>query len=206
MDAENKPEGAMAEPDGDAGEKTQPPVSGLRYETPYELFQAIPQIKKLCQHRPREDEDSMGFLGRLRSSTTPEEAVTYAAFAARPKMAIWWGYECIRTLPDELSDSDRDLMEKVARWTTYPDAENRYRVMRAALWQVPKTSAVMLGLAVGWSGGPVSPNDPAPIPAWRAPRSINSAVLSCLSKVDLDKRSVLLARFIDLSAAMFRVY
>ena len=64
----------------------------------------------------------------------------------------------------------------------------------------------MLALAVGWSGGQIAPNDPAPVPIWRAPRSINSAVLSCLSKVDLDRRSVLLARFIDLSANLFRVY
>lgn len=188
------------------GEKTQPPVSALRYDTPQELYTAIPQIKRLVQHRPREDEDSMTFLARLRSSTTPEEAVTFTAFAARPKMAIWWGYECVRTLPDELSDGDRELMEKVALWTTYPDAENRYQAMRAALWVVPRTPAVMLALAVGWSGGPISPNDPAPVPVWRSPRSINSAVLSCLSKVDLDQRSVLLARFIDLSAALFRVY
>ncbi len=187
-------------------EKTQPPVSGLRYPTPSELFTAIPQIKKLVQHRPREDEDAMGFLGRLRSSTTPEESVTYAAFAARPKMAIWWGYECVRALPDELSDSDRELMEIVARWTTYPDNENRYAALRASLWETPRTPAVMLALAVGWSGGQIAPNDPAPVPIWRAPRSINSAVLSCLSKVDLDRRSVLLARFIDLSANLFRVY
>lgn len=209
MHADNTPpeeaQADTAEVD-DAAEKTQPPVSALRYESPAELYTAIPQIKRLIQHRPREDEDAMAFLSRLRSSTTPEEAVTYTAFAARTKMAIWWGYECVRTLPDELTETDRELMEMVAHWTTYPDAENRYKTMRAALWQTPRTPAVMLALAVGWSGGQIAPNDPAPVPLWRSPRSINSAVLSCLSKVDLDKRSVLLARFIDLSAALFRVY
>lgn len=205
MDVENPaPEPQSEEPD--SGDKTQPPVSALRYETPHELYSEIPQIKRLLQHRPREDEDSMAFLSRLRSSTTPEEAVTYTAFAARPKMAIWWGYECVRNLPDDLSETDRALMEKVATWTTYPDAQNRYNAMQMALWQTPRTPAVLLAMAVGWSGGPLSPNDPAPIPNWRTPRSVNSAVLSCLSKVDLDQRSVLLARFIDLSAALFRVY
>lgn len=210
MEAEPLPDKQEAKeaPDSPRGapEKTQPPVSGLRYESPAELFSVIPQIKKLVQHRPREEEDALGFLGRLRSSSTPEEAVTYAAFAARPKMAVWWGYECVRNLPDDLSESDRALMELVARWTTYPDADNRFAAMRRALYEVPRTPAVSLALAVGWSGGPIAPNDPAPVPIWRCPRAINSAVLSCLSKVDLDRRPVLLARFIDLSAAMFRVY
>ncbi len=206
MDADKRPPDDAPEAGSEKSEKTQPPVSALRYDSPAELFAAIPQVKKLMQHRPREEEEAMSFLSRLRASTTPEEAVTYTAFAARPKMAIWWGYECVRTLPDELSDTDRILMELVAKWTTYPDAENRFRCMRKALWERPKTPAVMLALAVGWSGGPIAPNDPAPVPLWRAPRSINSAVLSCLSKVDLDRRSILLARFIDQAAALFRVY
>ena len=74
-------------------EKTRPPVSALRYPTPHELFAAIPQIRALTQHRPRnEDETPEEFVERLRSSSTPEEAVTFTAFAAQPKMAIWWAY------------------------------------------------------------------------------------------------------------------
>jgi len=198
MDAEN-----TKEPE----DKTRPPVSALRYETPHELFTAIPQIRSLTQHRPRNaEETSEEFVERLRSSSTPEEAVTFTAFAAQPKMAIWWAYECLRTMPTELSQQDRALMEMIAHWTTNPVDANRYRAMREALYAPKKTPAVFLGLAVGWSGGPIAPNDPATVPVFRAPRAINSAVLSCLAHVSLDQRPIHLARHIDLGASLFRVY
>src|SRR6056297_1142821 len=106
-------------------EKTQPAISALRYETPSELYAAMQQIRNLMQHRPNEDESAVAFLARLRSSTTPEEAVTFTAFAARAKMAIWWGYECVRTSSEEMSADDRALMEQIANWTTHPDAQAR---------------------------------------------------------------------------------
>jgi hypothetical protein len=187
-------------------DKTRPPVSALRYETPFELYAAMPAIKDLTQHRPREDEEALSFLRRLRSTTTPEEAVTYAAFAARPKMSIWWCYECLRTMPEELTNEDRALLELIAVWTTNPETENRYTVMKASLFAPRRTPSVLLGLAVGWSGNQIAPNDPAPVAPHRTPRAISSSVLSCLAKSNLQRRPIHLARFIDLAEALFKVY
>ena len=191
---------------GDEPDKTQPPVTALRYPTPAELYKAIPQVVQMTQHRPREGEDGLDFLMRLRASTTPEEAVTFVSFAALPKMAIWWGYECLRLSGDELSAEDRAMMELVANWTNYPDNENRFRAMKAALFAPVRSPAVFLGLAVGWSGGPIAPNDNAQVPIQRMPRAVNSAVLSCLARADLQQRPVRLARFIDQAVSLFRVY
>ena len=197
------PEDYDSEPEPD---KTQPPVSTLRYETPSELYRAMPQVSQLTQHRPREEEDELEFLFRLRASTTPEEAVTFTAFAALPKMAIWWGYECLRLAGDDLNSDERKMMELVANWTQFPDNENRYRCMQTGLYAPVRYPAMFLCLAVGWSGGPIAPNDTAGVPPHRTPRAINTAVLSCLARADLNDRSVRLARFIDQSASLFRVY
>ncbi|OBY24192.1 hypothetical protein A9D60_24655 [Leisingera sp. JC1] len=191
---------------GDDAEKTQPPVSALRFDRPYALYQSMPQLSRLIQNQPQEQEDGLAFLMRLRASTTPEDAVTFTAFAAQPKMAVWWGYECMRLAADLISEDDRRMMELVATWTTYPDDENRFRAARAALYAPVRSPAVFLGLAVAWSGGAIAPNDPAPVPEHRAPRAINSAVLSCLSKAALADRPVRLARFIDLAAPLFRTF
>ena len=190
----------------DDDEKTQPPVSALRCGTPSELYQNMPQLGRLIQNRPQDGEDGLSFLMRLRASTTPEDAVTFAAFAAQPKMAVWWGYECLRLAGDDLSCDDRQLMELVATWTAYPGDEYRFRTASAALYAPVRSPAVFLGLAVAWSGGAIAPNDPAPVPAHRAPRAINSAVLSCLSRASLADRPVRLARFIDLAAPLFRAF
>ncbi|MFK7836763.1 MAG: hypothetical protein AB8B60_11120 [Sulfitobacter sp.] len=187
-------------------DKTQPPVAAMRYETPAALYEHLPHVSQLTLHRPRVDEGSLDYLYRLRASTTPEEAVTYTAFAAMPKMGVWWGYECLRLSGDELSPHDRQMIELVANWTQYPDNENRFRAMKAALYAPVRTPAVYLGLAVGWSGGPIAPNDPAGVPPHRGPRALNTAVLSCLARADIQSRPIRLARFIDQAAVLYHVH
>lgn len=76
--------------------------------------------------------------------------------------------------------------------------------MQAALYAPRRSPAVLLGLAVGWSGGPIAPNDTAPVPVYRTPGAINSAVLSCLAGADVRARSVHLARMIDLAGSLLR--
>lgn len=187
-------------------EKTRPPVSPLRFESPTELYEQMPQVAQLTLHRPHANEGASDYLFRLRGSTTPEEAVTYTAFAAQPKMGVWWAYECLRLSGDELSAADRHLIEMVANWTQHPDNENRYRAMKAALYAPVRTPAVYLALAVGWSGGGIAPNDPAPVPPSRGSRALNTAVLSCLAKSDIPSRPIRLARFIDQAAVLYHVY
>lgn len=187
-------------------ERTRPPQGALRHEMPQDLYAAMPQLGELTQHRPRTGEDALQYLGRLRSSTTPEEAVTYTAFAALPAMAIWWGYECLRLMPDTMDAADRARMERIARWLQTQTRDYRHQIMREALWAPGKTPVVMLALAVGWSGGSIAPNDTATVPPWRTPRSINSAVLSCLARSDLTRRPIYLARFIDMSEQLYRHY
>jgi hypothetical protein len=192
----------MTEP---APEKTRPPVSALRYPTLADLYTAIPQIAEVAQMRPDAGEHAAAFLARLRQSHTPEEAVTFTAHAVQPKVAIWWAHECLRQIPDALSDLDRAMMDRAAVWIAEPTPANRFAAMREALFAPTRSPGVMLGLAVGWSGGPIAPNDPAPVPPHRTPRALNTAVLSILAKADLRHRHVYLARFIDMAQGLFRL-
>jgi hypothetical protein len=196
----------------DEAEKTRPPshlsaqVSVLRYPTPHELYAAMPQIRNLTQLRPREDEVSLDYLLRLQASVTPEEAVTFAAFAALPRVAVWWGYECLRNLRADFSPHDRELLEKIAHWSSNGDQALRYDIMRMALFAERRTAAVMLGLAAGWSGAQIAPNDPAPVPPHRTPRAVNAAVLSALAQCQLANRPHHLLRVTRLAEQLFRAY
>jgi hypothetical protein len=184
-------------------DKTLPPLMNTRYNAPATLYADMPQVSRLTQHRPREAEDHVSFLLRLRGSTTPEEAVTFTAFAVVPKMAIWWGYECLRLAGDDITQDERRMMELVAQWTQYPGDENRFQAMQMGLFARVRSPAQSLCLAVGWSGGPIAPNDPAPVAAHRTPRAISTAVLGSLAKADLTQRPVRLARFINEAAQLF---
>lgn len=186
-------------------EKTQPPppATTLRYQSPETLFDELPQIRVFMRSRPKEGEGPRDFLERLRASPTPEEALTFIAFAVRPKMAVWWGYECLRQRPEALNAEDRQLMEQVAIWTSDPTDENRWRVMRTALYAPQRTPPVFLGLAAGWSGGGIAPNDPIAVPAWRTPKAVAKAVLTALAGVDLEERGPLLSRYVAAADTLF---
>jgi len=188
----------------DQTERTRPPVTALRYDTPSELYAGLPQIRELTQLRPKEDETHFEFLGRLHASNTPEEIVTYTAFAARPRMAVWWGYECLRNLRGDFTPDDRALLEHIASWCTDGDTEKRYHIMKTALFAERKTSVVHLGLATGWCGAQIAPNDPAPVPAHRAPRGVNAAVLSALAQCHLINRPAHLAVLRNLAESLLR--
>lgn len=190
----------------DEEEKTRPPISALRFRSPSDLYTEMPVLAELIQDRPEDDESSMAFLRRLQKSSTPESAITFAAFASRPKMSVWWGYECLRTMPDIMVSGDHALLELVAKWTAQPDRAIRFQIMEKALFSPSRTPAVLLALAVGWSGRQVAPNDPAPISPNRTPRSINAAILTCLAKARLEDRPDTLDKFVEMSKSLFRPY
>lgn len=185
---------------------TQPPVSVLRYTTPAELYTALPQISELTQLRPTEDEDHLSFLVRLYESPTPEEIVTFTAFAAQPKVAVWWGNECLRNLRSDFSSHDQELLAMIADWSSSGEIETRYAIMKAALFAPRRTAAVQLGLAAGWAGAQIAPNDPAPIPPHRTPRGVNAAVLSALAQCHLGNRWSHMAKLNRLAESIFRSY
>ena len=187
-------------------EHTMPPKRSLRIDSPQALYRSMPEVGIFTKHRPNEHEDALGYLERLRSSTTPEDAVTYAAFAAEPKMAISWGVDCVRMNQPNLSPEDSHLANAVLQWLEYPGHETRWHAMQSALFAPRRTPLVYLGLAVGWSGGPMAPNDPSAVPLWRTPKAVNAAVLSSIATLGLDHRSVSLARVLDLAAGLFRIY
>ena len=191
---------------GAENEKTRPPRRTLRGEYPAQLFRHTERLPDLVKLRPRDGEDGLQFLGRLRGSTTPEEAVTFVAFAAMPAAAVGWGYECLRMMADQLDASERPMMHRIADWLNQPTIAGRHDIMREALWAPVRGPSVLLGLAVGWSAGTPAPNDPEPSAPWRTPLAINSAVLSCLARTPLSRRSVYLARFLDMAETLFRAY
>ena len=192
--------------DPGTSEKTCPPRRSLRFDTPSELYTRLPEVQMLTTQRPRQDEDNLQYLYRLRSSTTPEEGVTFAAFAAQPSVAAGWGYECLRLMADHLNPLERPMLQEIAAWVNSPTTAMRHRLMREALWAPSRSPSVLLGLGVGWSTGGPAPNDPMRPPPYRTPQAVNSAVLSCLARSDMTRRPVYLARFIDLAETLFRAF
>ena len=187
-------------------DRTIPPLRAVRYDRPIDLYREIPEVGGFTKHRPDDQEDPLGFFERLRASTTPEDAITYTAFATEPQVAINWGVEAIRVSLPDLPPDELQLMSWISQWLDHPSAENRWRTMQVALFAPRRSATVYLGLAVGWSGGALAPNDPVAVPEWRSPKAVNAAILRGLGQVGREHRSVCLARVLDGAAGLFRVY
>ncbi|WP_146010282.1 DUF6931 family protein [Acidimangrovimonas sediminis] len=168
----------------------------LPFASATEVYAAFPEIAAdltaPCENRPPLD-----FLAALAASATPEEALTFAAFALERRLAIWWGHECLRQLADRMTPRDLALMELAAAWVAEPGDGTRGAALEAARESEAKTPGVWIALAAGWSSGSMTPADqPAvPVPPHLCPRAINAAVLSALARVDRPGRPAMLARF-----------
>ena len=185
-------------------DKTLPPVSRLRHESARDLVESMPPLAGRLSLAPVPGEGPLAFFERLRAGPTPEDALLLTGFAVVPPIGVWWGYESLRSMPAQLDATDHRMMELVADWSRRPTAETRYRTMREALFAPARTPGTYLALAVGWSGGPVAPNDASPVPPWRSPRAIGAAVLSCLARADLDQRPARLAALLDNAERLLR--
>lgn len=186
------------------GDKTLPPVSRLRHETATDLIGALPPLAGMLALAPAAGEVPAAFLERLRAGPVPEDGIVLTAYAVVPAIGIWWGYECLRSMPAQLDTTDHKMMELVADWSRRPTAEARHRTMREALFAPARTPGVYLGLSVGWSGGSFAPNDPTPVPPWRSPRAIAAAVLTCIARCDPADRPARVATMLDNAERLLR--
>lgn len=186
-------------------EQTLPPARAIRFDRVSDLFGEMPEIANFIQSRPLEDEGYRGFLERLRASHTPEDAVTFTAFAIEIEAAIRWGLDSILDIRPELTPEDTQLVNWIAEWLDDPQTTTRWKTMQMALFAPRRTPAVDLGLAVGWSGGPLAPNDLVSVPPWRAPRAISAGVLRAIGLVHTDHRSASMDHVLNRAAGLFRI-
>jgi uncharacterized protein DUF6931 len=187
-------------------EQTLPPARAIRYDRVADLFRKVPEIGDFLKQRPNDDEGYRGFLERLRASDTPEEAVTFTAFAIEPKAAIQWGLDSVLAIHGDLSPEDTQLVNWIAEWLEEPADDTRWKTLQMAMFAPRRTSIVHLGLAVGWSGGALAPNDIVTVPPWRTPRAISAGVLRAIGQVHTEHRKTSLDHVLDRAAGLFRIH
>lgn len=184
---------------------TLPPQQTLRFKTPMDLYSAIPETSSFIKQKPEEGEDTVSFFKRLAASDTPEDAVAFTAFAAEMRDAVSWGLMSVQQVSPDLGPDDQHMLNWVSQWLSYPSNDLRWQAMQLAMFSPHRTPAVFLGLAVGWSGGPIAPNDPSTPPHWRGPRAVSAAVMTAICNTDMSARSVRMAQVLDLAKGVYHV-
>ena len=160
--------------------RTTEPAPGLRLQVAAEVFQALPGIAALMKARPRPEDHCLDFLRQLLAGPTPEEALTFMAFALMARQAVWWGHECLKAAPDLLTEQDSAMLPLIAAWVAEQDDSSRYAALDAGLRADSHGPGVWLALGAGWSGGSISGRGRT-LPCWSA---YISEVLTVTSRVN----------------------
>ena len=191
--------------DDASSDQTLPPTRMLRFDSPNDLFQQMPQVAEFVQTAPEQGEGFSDYISRIRQSPTPEDAIVIIAFSSEPQVGVQWAQDAIQTALPGMSPDDMQLMNWVAEWLDMPSSDNRWNTLQRALFAPRRSAAVYLALAVGWSGGPLAPNDPVEVPAWRTPKALSSGVLRALGQVSLEQKQTVLSQMIDQALGLLRI-
>lgn len=186
-------------------EQTLPPARAIRFNRVADLYAAMPEIAKFMHTSPDADDGYRGFLERLRASETPEDAVTFTAFALQTRVTLQWGMDCVQALAPDMTPEDSHLMAAVGDWLDDGSQEHRWTALRTALFAPHRSAAVYLGLGVGWSGGPLAPNDLVTVPSWRAPRAVSTAIMRAVGQTRTENRAASLDFVLDRAAGLLRI-
>src|SRR4029450_7102958 len=96
----------------------------LRFNTAKDLFEAFPAALEDMDARPS-DRSSLEFVKDLASGPTPEDAITFTAYLLVHRETVWWGHQCLTTLPEHLAPEDLRLLEFAEAWVRQPDEQRR---------------------------------------------------------------------------------
>ena len=185
------------------GDPPQGDQISLRASRAEEIFAAIPQATEDIAGRPLAGEAAVDFMKRLHGGPTPEDALTFAAYAFRPRYAVWWAYECLMARPEFLTTDDRDMLAVAVQWVAAQDEPSRNGAMTRAL-SAERGPGTWVALGAGWSGGSMVSPDHAPVPVqdFFVGRAVSTGVLMFLSRVVQEERRRWLAQFVFMAQSL----
>lgn len=164
---------------------------------------AHPLLQQWLRTMPDGASDHAAYLHRLHASTTPEDAVLYCAHVLPTLDAVLWARRILAQIGPENHAPEGPLLSAIDAWIAQSNAANRWEVMRSVYFLQRRPPLVHLGLAVGWSGGPISPNDAILPGADQAGRAVSDAVLGAIARGETHARARNLAIARDQGEALF---
>ena len=182
-------------------------IDNIRHPTASGIFAALPGIANDMAARPGEEE-TLTHLAQLAASDTPEEAITFAAQMLVPRLSIWWGHECLKSMPEVLTQTDEHLMQIAAAWVGDPSEENWASATAIVDATNDRSPGIWLGFAVRFSGGSLVSEGARrfliPPPPEVCGRCVNAAALTALALGGPEQRADRIGNFVSMADILAR--
>jgi len=164
-------------------------MSGVRFATAQALFDAFPRTTTKLNVQPT-DESPRTFLEKLSSQRKFEEAVTFCAYLLPRREAVVWACKSTTTLLGPMPHRVPALAAAEA-WVQDPDDQRRDVALAVGTGGDVNDPMTWLALAAGWSGGSLSLNPKAPVPAppYLTARAVRLAILLSARMMPLPQRA-----------------
>ncbi|MDB5558641.1 MAG: hypothetical protein JWQ36_1575 [Enterovirga sp.] len=170
----------------------------IRFAAAREVFEAFPALSGEVRAQPS-GEPPMAYLRALAAGETPEDALTFCAYALRPREAVWWGCQCVRSIAQIAPGQEDPCLLAAEEWVRQPEDERRVMALRLGGESDRRGATPWLALGAGWAGGTVSLDEGgylASRPDMTA-NAVRTAVLIALARVSAKERGRRLGMCVD---------
>ena len=173
-------------------------MSRLRFLTAQEVFESFPDLLDDIRTPPSPD-PPMTFARSLAAGETPEDALTFCAYALARREAVWWGCQCVRAIAEIRPGAEDPALQAAEAWVREPDEEHRVAALRLGNESDRRGATPWLALAAGWSGGNISLLGGAAVPSKpdMTAKAIKTAILVALARVGAKDRAQRLSFCVD---------
>ncbi|WP_420101015.1 DUF6931 family protein [Bosea sp. (in: a-proteobacteria)] len=174
-------------------------MSGLRFQTAAEVFEAFPDMADDMVSGPA-DTPPVAFVAQLQATASPEDAITFCAYALDRRRAVWWALECSRTLDPPTTSEAEIALRTAEAWVREPEEYRRLAALRIGMTGRRDLSATWVSLAAGGSGGTLATGaEPGPpVPPQMCAKAARAATLIALSTIPVRERKAQLGRCLDI--------
>lgn len=179
-------------------------MSRLRFTTALEVFDAFPSARDDIRAAPT-PEAPAAFLDALRRSDTPEDAVTFLAYALGRREAVWWAAQSVRLLGRIASGGEDAMLRAAEGWVRDPDDLRRREALRLGMASDRRLATTWVALAAAWSGGNVAPGQAVVMATPEmTPKAARTGILVALATVTARERASRLQLCVDAGARLMQ--
>ena len=159
----------------------------IRFHTAADVLTAFPTLADDMAARP-DGTEPLAFVKRLAAGATPEDSVTFFAYLAPRREAVWWACRALDALG---MDTAAPALDAAKAWVRRPDEEERVAALRAADVADQEAAATWAAFGAGWSGGNIAPDGPAPVAAvpHLTAKAVRAAVLIAIASAPFEARA-----------------
>ncbi|NNM74642.1 DUF6931 family protein [Enterovirga aerilata] len=165
-------------------------MSRLRFLTAREVFESFPGLADDIRSAATADAPT-AFVRNLAAGDTPEDALTFCAYALARREAVWWGCQCVRAVAEIRPGEEDPSLLAAEAWVREPDDEHRIAALTLGNESDRRGPTPWLALGAGWSGGNISLLGGASVPSKpdMTPKAVRTAILVALARVGAKERA-----------------